>query len=146
MSKKDFLKLEQNKSMKNGILTSAILCYVSAGVTTLLGLFATSIAGISFSPVVLLDAAIILGLGLLIQLKQNFPASVVLLVYGLINTVYMTVKSGTFGGWLILVAGICATYFTYKLNKEYKAFGNPQVPSAFENSGDVEEVKISEEL
>ena len=28
MSKKDFLKLEQNKSMKNGILTSAILVLV----------------------------------------------------------------------------------------------------------------------
>ena len=124
MSKKDFLQLEQNKSIRTGILASAILCYVSAGITTLVGLLSSNIGGMSFGITVLIDAVIILVLGLFIHLKQSFPASIILLVYGLANTIYMTIKTGTFGGWLILVAGICATIYTYKLNKEFKAFSS----------------------
>ena len=77
MSKKDFLKLEQNKSIRTGIIVSAILCYVSAGITTLAGLLGSSIGGINFNAFVLVDAAAILALGLFIHLKQSFPASII---------------------------------------------------------------------
>lgn len=62
------------------------MCYISAGITAILGLAATNIAGVNFSPIVLVDAAIILALGLFIHLKQSFPAAIILLVYGLANT------------------------------------------------------------
>lgn len=124
MSKKDFLKLEQNKSIRTGIIVSAILCYVSAGITTLAGLLGSSIGGINFNAFVLVDAAVILALGLFIHLKQSFPASIILLVYSIVNTIYMSIQAGTFGGWLILIAGIGATYYTYKLNKDFKAFSS----------------------
>ena len=96
MSKKDFLKLEQNKSIRTGIITSAILCYVSAGITTLVGLLGSSIGGVNFNAFVLVDAAAILALGLFIHLKQSFPASIILLVYSIANTIYMSIQAGTF--------------------------------------------------
>ena len=127
MSKKEFLKLEQNKTIRRGILTSAIFCYISAGITTLLGLFSIEfIEGVNTSYVILLDAIIILTIGLLIHLKQSFPASVILLIYGIANTIYLTVKTGMFGGWLILIAGASAVYYVYKLNKNFKHFNNIQ--------------------
>lgn len=124
MTKKDFLQLEQNKSLKTSLITSAILCYISAGITAIAGLASANVAGISFSPLMLIDAILILAIGLIIHLKQSFPASVVLLIYGVINIAAMVIMYHKLGGWLILVAGICAVYSTYKLNNEYKAFNN----------------------
>ena len=122
MSKKEFLQLEQNKSLKTGILSSAIVCYVCAALTAIIGLGGTQIANLQGSPSMLIDAGLLVLFGLLIQLKQSFPGAVVLLVYGIINIVVMVLLTGTVGGWLIILIGICAVYYTYKFNKAYKAF------------------------
>ena len=122
MSKKEFLQLEQNKSLRTGMLSSAIACYVCAALTAIIGIAGTQLANFQGSPSMLIDAGFLLLCGLFIHLKQSFPGAVVLLVYGIINIIAMIILTGTAGGWLIALVGICAVYYTYKFNKAYKAF------------------------
>ena len=106
------------------ILASAILCYISAAITTAAALASTTVGSVTFSPLNLLDVVLILVLGLLIHLKQSLPAGIILLAYSVINVIIMSIMFGKFGGWLLLVAGGLAFYSTYKLNKDYKAFNS----------------------
>lgn len=70
----------------------------------------------------LIDVAILVGLGVGIHLKQSKVCAIILLVYAVVNAVLVTMQSGTFGGWLPLIAGIYAVIYTLKLDKAWKAY------------------------
>ena len=114
-TKKEFLKLPENKKMKSEINASAIICYICAGITLLV----TLTSGNMFS---LLDVVILLVLGLLIQLKQSRACAIILLVYSIINVVYTIISTQSFGGYLIVIAGIFAVIYTFKCEKEWKEY------------------------
>ena len=107
------------------------MCYISAGVTLIVLVFAMK----SYSS--LLDVGLLLGLGLGIHLRQNIPCAIILLVFSIINILVMLVTSGTFGGWLLLIAGIIATVNTTKAhnarsirtNRSPRAIQNPRQTS-----------------
>ena len=61
-------------------------------------------------------------MGLIIQLRKSFVASIALLAYSIFNVIVILVTTQTFGGWLILAAGIYAIASTYKLNKAFKNY------------------------
>ena len=71
--------------------------------------------------IVLIDVAALIVLGLLIQLKLSFPASIVLLAYSVINTI-LSIVMGRPGGWLVVLVSAYAVYFGNKLNKAYKEY------------------------
>ena len=71
---------------------------------------------------ILPDAALVLGLGLGIHLKQSRVCSVVLLAYGIFSCVVILLQSGRLGSWLIILAGVFAVIYTFKLEQEYRAF------------------------
>lgn len=114
-TKSEFLKLEENKKMRNMCNAAGIICYVAAGIT-LLSIFLTS------SWTSILDVGILVGLGLGIHLKQNRVCAIILLVYSIINTIYILIAMGTFGGWLIIVAGIYAVISTFNVDKQWKLY------------------------
>ena len=114
-TKKEFLDLPENKKMKSEIKASAIIAYICAGVTLLV----TLVSGNMFS---LLDVVILLVLGLLIHLRQSRACAIILLVYSLINVVYTIISTQSFGGYLIVIAGIFAVIYTFKLDKAWKAY------------------------
>ncbi len=101
--------------MKSEIKASAIIAYICAGVTLLV----TLVSGNMFS---LLDVVILLVLGLLIHLKQSRACAIILLVYSLINVVYTIISTQSFGGYLIVIAGIFAVIYTFKFDKAWKAY------------------------
>lgn len=102
-----------DKTRKN-IRGAAILCYVCAVIT--------AVIGIMFNPLMLIDAAIVLVLGLVIHLKQSRVCSIILLVYSVVSCVIMFLDTGRLGGWLIVLAGVFAVIYTFRLEKEYQAF------------------------
>ena len=117
VTKAEYLELPENAKLKKDIRSSAIICYVCAGLTAVLGMTVLKMgAG------VLLDAAILLGLGLGIHLKQSKVCAIVLLVYSLISCVLTTISTGRFSGYLIVIAGVYAVIYTFRLDKQWKEY------------------------
>lgn len=117
LDRKTFLK---KYSLGNKECTAAaILGYISAGITTIIAL-----TGISdyFNIYSLVDVAIVLTLSLLIHLLRSRVASIILLVYAIASTMTMLVNTGTFGGWMGLLAGISAVVGSFQCVKEWKAY------------------------
>lgn len=114
ISKREYCKNYAPDKLRKNIVGSAIVCYISAALTGALGVL--------FNPMMLVDAAIVLLLGLGIHLKQSRACSVILLVYGVFSCIMMLIQTGRLGSWLIILAGVYAVMYTFKLEKEYRAF------------------------
>ena len=95
MSKHDFYHSPLCKKYRGNIIASSVIIYICVGINLLLIAFLHTYTS-------LIDVAIMLGLGLAIHLAQSRVCSILLCVYGVINTIYVFLSSGTFGGWLIL--------------------------------------------
>ena len=66
------------------------------------------------------DSVLIIILSILIQTIQSRVAAVILCVYGVINMAVITMYTGRFGGWWILIIGIFAAIHTFKFHKAWK--------------------------
>ena len=66
--------------------------------------------------------AILAGLGAAIQTTAKKLWAILLTVYGAINVIVTIALSGSFGGWLPLVAGIIAIVYISKLDKAWDAY------------------------
>lgn len=116
MTKKEFFRVEATEKVRKGVKSSAILCYVCAVITALAGLLLLK------APLMLIDAVIVLLLGLGIHVKQSRVCAVVVLVYSLISCVTSLISTGQLGGWLLILAGAYAVANTFRLEKEYRAW------------------------
>lgn len=117
LDKKTFLKKYSLGSKE--CKAAAIVGYISAGFTAIIAL-----TGMSdyFNIYSLIDVAIVVTLCLLVHLLRSRVASIILLVYALISMVTMVVNTGTFGGWMGLIAGISAVVGSFQCVKEWKAY------------------------
>ena len=113
MSKKEFWASLSKKERSN-ITTASIMCYISAGLTMILGL-------IGGNYLVIVEVLLMAGLGLWLHLSKSTVAAWIITVYAAINTIFTLVTTGTPGGWLVLMAGIYAIIGCRKFNKAYKA-------------------------
>lgn len=111
---KEFAKLPKNKAALSLIMTASIFCFFSAAITAAAA-FMTSLS-------ILLDAAILLGLGLWLIITKSRVSAALLMAYAMFNVVYMLIAQGKFNGWLILLAGVSALAGTFKLAKDWKAY------------------------
>ena len=118
MSKHDFYHSPLCKKYRGNIIASSVIIYICVGINLLLIAFTS-----------LIDVAIMLGLGLAIHLAQSRVCSILLCVYGVINTIYVFLSSGTFGGWLILVAAIYAIVATFQYQSVWNKYSKSgQIP------------------
>lgn len=100
------------------IRLSAIMFYICAGVTFLSGL-----SGFAWGDYTcLIDVAILVGLGLGIQLRQSRVCAVCACVYGGINVLVMTVLNGYLSGWLVLLAAVFATVMVFRFRKIWEEY------------------------
>ena len=117
-TRKEFLSLPENAGLKKQMVTSAIFCYVCAGITLAVAMF-TFDAG-NYYP--LIGVALLLGLGLAVHLGQSRVCAVILCAYGVLNAVIGLVQNGRISGYLILLAGVYAVISTFKLDKQWKEY------------------------
>lgn len=113
MSKKEFWASLSKKERSN-ITTASIMCYISAGLTLVLGL-------VSMNIFALIDVLLVGGLGLWLHLSKSTVAAWLITAYAAFNTIFTLVTTGTPGGWLVLMAGIYAIIGCRKFNKAHKA-------------------------
>ena len=117
LTKKEFLKHPNLKTCKGGILSAAVFAYICAVISLIYNFF---ISGGGFTT--LIDFAIMVGLGLGIQLAQSRACAIVLLVYSIINMIISIVILGQAGGYLILIVAIDAVIFTFRFQKAWKEY------------------------
>ena len=122
-TKAEFMALPENAALYNACRTSAIFCYICGAITLVLMCF---VFGNWFS---LIDVAVVVGLGLGIHIKQSRVCAIILLVYAVINTIYMTATVGRPSGWIILIAGIFAVIRTSQAESAWKRYQQNLQPS-----------------
>lgn len=115
-SKEEFLKLPENEKLRKSFKTNGILCYVFAGLTLLVNV----VMGQNYY--ILLDVAILVALGLGIQVKHSKVCAFLLLAYGLFNVIMGLISSGSPTGYLILLVGGHAVYSALSLDKAWKQY------------------------
>lgn len=117
---KQFIKqmshIQEYKNIGTEINVCGILFYVFAAATIALSLLVKS------SGAGLVDAFILVGFGLWIQLGYSRVGSIISLVYSILNMIYMTVSTGKLGGYLILIAAVCSVIYTFKAAKAFKQY------------------------
>ena len=122
MNKHDFYHSPLCKKYRGNIIASSVIIYICVGINLLLIAFLQNYTS-------LIDAAIMLGLGLAIHLAQSRVCSILLCVYGVINTIFVFLSSGKFGGWLILVAAIYAIVATFQYQSAWNKYSKSgQIP------------------
>lgn len=108
-------------SIRNGIRNAAITCYVCAGITAVVSLL--------MNPYGLIDAVLLLALALGTHLGKSRVCAILLLVFSIIECVVGTILSGTFSGWIWIVASAYAVYAFEQARKGYQQYfsgnGNP---------------------
>lgn len=119
---KEFYKKYCSDKTKKNINAAAIALYFCAAVTFIVSFMALAFA--ADTPAAMLDAFIILGLSLGIHIGKSRVCAIIVLIYSIINCIYASVLTGRPGGYLILIAGIYATIYTFKARKEYKDYIN----------------------
>lgn len=115
LSKKQFYAQCASKKDKGNIRAAAILGYICAGATLLLGVLMQNYF-------IIIDVAIILGLSLGIHLAQNRVCAVLLLIYSLINVIFSLLATGQISGWWLIIVGVCGIIGTFDFHKNYQNY------------------------
>ena len=70
----------------------------------------------------MIDAVIILAMGLGIHLKQSRACAIILGVYAVISVIVTLVSTGKFSGYLLIAAGAYAISSTFQLKKRWEEY------------------------
>ena len=114
MTRREFYKSSEMDSVRKSINSCAIAGYIVAALSLVANLFLLD------NPSGIADSVLIIILSILIQTLQSRVAAVILCVYGVTNMIVITLATGRFGGWWILVVGIFAAIHTFKFHKAWK--------------------------
>lgn len=114
VSRKEFINKYAQPSLRKNITSIAILCYICAGLTFVVSCL--------LNPLGIIDALILAGLALGMQLTKSRIFAILILVFSIIE-VLLSLASGSFPLWW-LVAGISAMVTFSKIEKQYKQFTN----------------------
>ena len=116
MTKREFFKNRATNNVKSNITSSAVLLYIC----TAINFFYHYVYMVNTGAI--LDCILLLASGLCIQLLYSRIAAIIATVYSVISAILYLYLYGKLGGWLIIVAGVCACIGTFGLEKEYKNF------------------------
>lgn len=111
ISKKEWLKNYAPKYALNEVRNAAIVCYVLAGFSFLLSLF--------LNPLGILDALIFAGLALGMHLSRSKVWAILLCVFSGVEVLLGFLVSGTFSGWLLIIASVFGIVACVRLDKLY---------------------------
>ncbi len=117
VSRKDFINKYAQPSFKKDIRNIAIFCYVCAGITFLVSFLYNTLG--------IIDALLLVGLALGMQLTKNSGFAIGILVLSILECI-SGLASGSIPFWW-LIAGISAVVTFGKLDKQYKQFLNRQI-------------------
>ena len=120
MTRMEFLKTDAQRINRKNINSCAITGYVLAVISLILNI------AVLDNPWAIIDSIFVVILSILIHTLQSRVAAIILAVYAVFNTITMTISYGRLSGWWMLVLGGYAVFYTFKFQKEWKAYKNSQ--------------------
>jgi len=115
---KEYLETQADPAHLKTIKTSAIVCYICLAISL--------IFAILFNYAGLIDVVILGALTLGMHLGKSKVCAIILLIYSIISTLIAFASTGSFTGYLWILASILAVVSYSKLTKAYKAFQTGQ--------------------
>ena len=115
-TKSEFLKLPENQAYRSSIKSAGIVCYVSAGLTLLVGFLLDTF------PYNLLDVMILVGLGLGIHLGKSRVCAILLCAYATLSALISISQNGKISGIIVIMAGVYAVVNTFKAESAWKNY------------------------
>ncbi len=115
MTKKEFRKHESMKKCTGNIYVAAGILYVCAVITAVVNMLAQNYLGF-------LDVAILVGLGLGIQIGQSRICAILVCAYAGLNAYVTIAQSGRMGGTLVVLAAVDALIATFQFQGAWKKY------------------------
>lgn len=107
-TREEFYALPGMKNLKTTIVAEAIVLYACAGLTALFGMASSDIM------TWIVDALLLVGLGLWLHLGKSRVCAILILSYSLLNMAGSYLMIGRMQGIMILLAGIASVQATFK--------------------------------
>lgn len=117
ITKKEFIKHYAGDAFARQLRGAAILGYICAGLNAAVSMLSLLNGTL---PLGLVDSVIMLGLTLGMHLGKSKVCAILMLIYAVFTVVVGLVLSGTFSGWLWIVAGVYAVITFANVTKRYK--------------------------
>ena len=115
LSKNQFYMVHANKRDKGNIRAAAILGYICAAATLLLGLLMQNYF-------IIIDVALILGFSLGVHIGKSRACAVLLLIYAIISLIISLITTGQITGWWLIIVGVCGIMGTFNFYKDYRNY------------------------
>lgn len=115
LTKKEYLRKHMNDNVKGAIYGSSLLLIINVIFTLSLVLSIGNVRA-------LIDCFVVMVFAIGILKFLNIVVAVLALIYAVLNTVVMTINTGQFGGWLLILPSVVACIGLFYLNKSYKEY------------------------
>ena len=118
LSKRQFIKLPENKKLLSNIRGGAILCYIVAVVTAIV--YYVQYGGLDVE--IIVGCVFIAAGGLICHLTMSRVASLIYAGIVIAAYVYTLVESGVSSGYLLIVGAIFLVIYNFKAASAYKRY------------------------
>lgn len=112
--KKKFFNSEYCNVPRRLVIAASIIMYVSSAITLVIAVLGNI--------TLLLDMAILVTLGVLLQIFKSRVVSILVGVYAIINVIVMMVALHSFGGELLILAAVLAIVGTFMLHSKWNEY------------------------
>lgn len=112
--RKEFFRSYICDTPRRLVIAAAVLYFVSAAITFITALL--------LNPLTILDAILLVTLGVLVLVLKSRVVASLGLAYSLINTIFQFIMLRVFGGWLIIIASILAVIGTFMLHSNWAKY------------------------
>lgn len=116
MTRREFLRTDEMKSIRANIIICAIFGYVIAVGSVILNIAMTKEYGVIY------DAVFIIVMCVLVHFLQSRIAAILIAVYAVLNVIIMYISTGRPGGIVVLVLAIYAIVYTFRFHSAWSKY------------------------
>jgi hypothetical protein len=113
MTRREFLKSKEMKSVRGNITACAFLGYAIAVASVILNVVKDKNYNVIY------DAVFVIVMSVLIHLLQSRVAAILLAVYAVFNIAVLVVMTGKPGGIIVLLIAVYAIIYTFKFHSAW---------------------------
>lgn len=116
MTRREFLRTDEMKSIRANIIICAIFGYVIAVGSVILNIAMTKEYGVIY------DAVFLVIMCILVHFLQSRIAAILIAVYAVLNLIIMFIATGKPGGIVVLVLAIYAIVYTFRFHSAWSKY------------------------
>ena len=116
MTRREFLRTDEMKSIRANIIICAVFGYVIAVGSMILNIALTKEFGVIY------DAVFLIAMCVLVHFLQSRIASILIAIYAVLNVVIMFISTGKPGGIVVLVLAVYSIVYTFRFHSAWSKY------------------------